>query len=164
MGGTVGTDRISFYPNGQFERTANVLSGSGAVQASGGFSGGASSRTSRNGTISSAYERPPAPAAQSQCVPAVSQLVVQALRLALIGSPDTRSSWTARTGRCSGYWLSTVPRQASDLHRQRYLQRGIKTPLNASVRPMFKLRQGNTSAGTCGAHHWPKKRNVGLET
>jgi hypothetical protein len=55
MGGTVGTDRISFYPDGHFERSANVLSGSGAVQASGGFSGGASSRTSRNGTTASAY-------------------------------------------------------------------------------------------------------------
>jgi len=50
MGGTVGTDRISFYPNGHFERSANVLSGSGAVQASGGFSGGASSLANRNGT------------------------------------------------------------------------------------------------------------------
>jgi hypothetical protein len=55
MGGTVGTDRISFYPDGHFERSANVRSGSGAVQASGGFSGGASSRSSRNGTTSSAY-------------------------------------------------------------------------------------------------------------
>jgi hypothetical protein len=55
MGGTVGTDRISFYPNGHFERSANVLSGSGAVQASGGFSGGASSLTDRNGTTASAY-------------------------------------------------------------------------------------------------------------
>ena len=55
MGGTAGTDRISFYPDGHFERSANVLSGSGAVQASGGFSGGASSRTSRNGTTASAY-------------------------------------------------------------------------------------------------------------
>jgi hypothetical protein len=55
MGGTVGTDRISFYPDGHFERSANVLSGSGAVQASGDFSGGASSRTSRNGTTASAY-------------------------------------------------------------------------------------------------------------
>jgi hypothetical protein len=54
MGGTVGTDRISFYPDGHFERSANVLSGSGAVQASKGFSGGASSRTSRNGTTASA--------------------------------------------------------------------------------------------------------------
>ena len=50
MGGTVGTDRIGFYPNGHFERSANVLSGSGAVQASGGFSGAASSLTNRNGT------------------------------------------------------------------------------------------------------------------
>ena len=55
MGGTVGTDRISFYPDGHFERSANVLSGSGAVQASGGFSGGGSSRTSRDGTTTSAY-------------------------------------------------------------------------------------------------------------
>jgi hypothetical protein len=53
MGGTVGTDRISFYPNGHFERSANVLAGSGAVQASGGFSGGASSVTNRNGTTAS---------------------------------------------------------------------------------------------------------------
>jgi hypothetical protein len=55
MGGTVGTDRINLYPNGRFERNANVLAGSGTVQASGGFSGGASSRTSRNGTTASAY-------------------------------------------------------------------------------------------------------------
>jgi hypothetical protein len=53
MGGTVGTDRISFYPNGHFERSANVLAGSGVVQASGGFSGGASSVTNRNGTTAS---------------------------------------------------------------------------------------------------------------
>ena len=53
MGGTVGTDRISFYPNGHFERSANVLAGSGAVQASGGFSGSASSVTNRNGTAAS---------------------------------------------------------------------------------------------------------------
>lgn len=55
MGGTVGTDRISFYPDGRFERSANVLSGSGAVQAAGGFSGGASSATNRYGTSSSSY-------------------------------------------------------------------------------------------------------------
>ena len=55
MGGTVGTDRISFSPNGRFERSANVLSGSGAVQASGGFSGGASSLTNRSGTTASSY-------------------------------------------------------------------------------------------------------------
>jgi hypothetical protein len=55
MGGTVGTDRISFHPNGRFERSANVLAGSGTVQASGGFSGGASSATNRNGTTSSSY-------------------------------------------------------------------------------------------------------------
>jgi hypothetical protein len=55
MGGTVGTDRISFYPDGRFERSANVLSGSGTVQASGGFSGSASSTTNRNGTTSSSY-------------------------------------------------------------------------------------------------------------
>ena len=53
MGGTVGTDRISFYPNGHFERSANVLAGSGVVQASGGFSGSASSVTNRNGTAAS---------------------------------------------------------------------------------------------------------------
>jgi hypothetical protein len=53
MGGTVGTDRISFYLNGHFERSANVLAGSGAVQASGGFSGTASSVTNRNGTAAS---------------------------------------------------------------------------------------------------------------
>jgi hypothetical protein len=53
MGGTVGTDRISFYPNGHFERSANVLAGSGVVQSSGGFSGGASSVTNRNGTSAS---------------------------------------------------------------------------------------------------------------
>jgi hypothetical protein len=53
MGGTVGTDRISFYPNGHFERSANVLAGSGVVQASGGFSGGASSVTNPNGTTAS---------------------------------------------------------------------------------------------------------------
>lgn len=55
MGGTVGTDRISLYPNGRFERSANVLSGTGTVQASDGFSGGASSLTNRNGTTASAY-------------------------------------------------------------------------------------------------------------
>jgi hypothetical protein len=53
MGGTVGTDRISFYPNGNFERSANVLAGSGVVQAAGAFSGGASSVTNRNGTTAS---------------------------------------------------------------------------------------------------------------
>ena len=53
MGGTVGTDRISFYPNGHFERSANVLAGSGVVQAAGGFSGSASSVTNRNGTTAS---------------------------------------------------------------------------------------------------------------
>jgi hypothetical protein len=53
MGGTIGTDRISFYPDGHFERSANVLAGSGTVQASGGFSAGASSATGRNGTSSS---------------------------------------------------------------------------------------------------------------
>jgi hypothetical protein len=53
MGGTVGTDRISFYANGHFERSANVLAGSGVVQASGGFSGSASSVTNRNGTTAS---------------------------------------------------------------------------------------------------------------
>ena len=54
MGGTVGTDRIHFYPDGRFERSANVLAGSGVVQASGGFSGGASSHTDSRGTTSSA--------------------------------------------------------------------------------------------------------------
>jgi hypothetical protein len=53
MGGTVGTDRISFYPNGRFERSANVLAGSGVVQAAGGFSAAASSLTNRNGTTAS---------------------------------------------------------------------------------------------------------------
>jgi hypothetical protein len=55
MGETVGTDRINLYPNGHFERNANLLAGSGGVRASGGFSGGASSRTSGNGTTASAY-------------------------------------------------------------------------------------------------------------
>jgi hypothetical protein len=54
MGGAVGTDRISFRPDGRFERSANVLSGSGAVQFAGGFSGGASSLTNRYGTTSMA--------------------------------------------------------------------------------------------------------------
>ena len=53
MGGTVGTDRISFYPNGHFERSANVLAGSGVVQAAGGFSASAASVTNRNGTSAS---------------------------------------------------------------------------------------------------------------
>ena len=55
MGGVVGTQRISLYPDGRFERSANALGGSGSVQASGGFSGGASSTTSRDGTSSSSY-------------------------------------------------------------------------------------------------------------
>jgi hypothetical protein len=55
MGGTTGTDRITFFPDGHFERSANVLAGSGAVQAAGGFSGGASSSTNRNGTRSSSF-------------------------------------------------------------------------------------------------------------
>jgi hypothetical protein len=55
MGGMVGTQRISLYPDGRFERSANALGGSGSVQASGGFSGGAFSTTSRDGTSSTSY-------------------------------------------------------------------------------------------------------------
>ena len=54
MGGTVGTARIQLYPDGHFERSSNTLAGSGTVQASGGFSGGAASRTDSHGTTSSA--------------------------------------------------------------------------------------------------------------
>jgi hypothetical protein len=92
MGGTVGTDRISFYPDGHFERSANVLSGSGAVQASGGFSGGASSRTSRNGTTASAYGTAASAGGSVTARSSLPQPVMQEQRPALIGLPDTHWS------------------------------------------------------------------------
>jgi hypothetical protein len=55
MGGTTGTSQIRFSPTGQFERNSSTLAGSGVVQSSAGFSGGASSYSDRNGRRSSAF-------------------------------------------------------------------------------------------------------------
>lgn len=49
MGSYNTANDITFSPDGRFERSSNVLAGSGAVQSAGGFSGGSASHQDRNG-------------------------------------------------------------------------------------------------------------------
>jgi hypothetical protein len=53
-GGTVSSQRITFYPNGGFDRGSGFIGGTGTLQATGGFSSSAASVSDRNGTRSSA--------------------------------------------------------------------------------------------------------------
>jgi hypothetical protein len=52
MGSYNTSGRITFLPNGRFERSSGVIAGTGAVQAGGGFVGGASSYQNQNGRAS----------------------------------------------------------------------------------------------------------------